>query len=242
MTQSRLFNFKAICSLTLIAGAISSPQAFAASLTYDAASAFEQGFISQSNPNGVWSYGFSSGFTAPITLYTSTAQPGVNGPNAQYWYSPSNNIGWSPTMEFNNGPAYADGNIDFLANELVAVAGIGGGEYSDLVFTVPTNGTYSVAANFRGAQIDIGTLVGVVVNGSTVFNSSVTVLGQNVPFNSIIDLTAGSTVVFSVGPGGGRTNTGLSATISAVVPLPAAVWLLGSGLLGLVGVARHKKA
>ncbi|MGB5426834.1 MAG: VPLPA-CTERM sorting domain-containing protein, partial [Gammaproteobacteria bacterium] len=26
------------------------------------------------------------------------------------------------------------------------------------------------------------------------------------------------------------------------VPVPAAVWLFGSGLLGLVGMARHKKA
>ena len=28
----------------------------------------------------------------------------------------------------------------------------------------------------------------------------------------------------------------------ATVPVPAAVWLFGSGLLGLVGIARHKKA
>ena len=29
--------------------------------------------------------------------------------------------------------------------------------------------------------------------------------------------------------------------ITAVVPVPAAVWLFGSGLLGLVGIARRKK-
>jgi hypothetical protein len=33
-----------------------------------------------------------------------------------------------------------------------------------------------------------------------------------------------------------------SETIGGVVPVPAAVWLFGTGLLGLIGVARRKKA
>ena len=36
-------------------------------------------------------------------------------------------------------------------------------------------------------------------------------------------------------------NVSISADVNAV-PVPAAVWLFGSGLLGLVGVARRKKA
>src|ERR1700684_2024179 len=72
--------------------------------TYDAAAAFEQGFTAQSNPNGVWSYGYSSGFTSPITLYTQTAQGPLNGNNAQYWLSPAVTINESPAAEYNNGP------------------------------------------------------------------------------------------------------------------------------------------
>ena len=54
-----------------------------------------------------------------------------------------------------------------------------------------------------------------------------------------------------VGLGGGsRTldTTGTDLQVyavwspSAVVPVPAAVWLFGSGLLGLIGMARRKKA
>jgi hypothetical protein len=51
-------------------------------------------------------------------------------------------------------------------------------------------------------------------------------------------------------PDDGSTNFGnvaytleLTGTITpSAVPVPAAVWLFGSGLLGLVGVARRKKA
>lgn len=28
----------------------------------------------------------------------------------------------------------------------------------------------------------------------------------------------------------------------AIVPVPAAVWLFGSGLIGLIGIAEHRKA
>ncbi|MGA3078883.1 MAG: IPT/TIG domain-containing protein, partial [Bryobacteraceae bacterium] len=216
MILSSFSRRSAILAYVAIATTVCSAQ------TYDVAAAFEQGWTSKSNPNGVWSYGYSSGFTNPVTLYSQTAQNGVNGPNAQYWVSPSVDIGTSPAAEFNNGPAYNDGNIDFLANEFVLVAGIGG-QYSDLVFTVPADGSYSIVATFRGAQNSIGTVVGVVANGSVVFSSSVTSEGQLVPFSAQAQLQGGDTIVFSVGPGGGSQNTGLAVTITA-----------GSGSLNLV--------
>jgi len=46
--------------------------------------------------------------------------------------------------------------------------------------------------------------------------------------------------VFATGSGLGQT-TSLVFTPSAV-PIPAAVWLFGSGLLGLIGIAKRKKA
>jgi len=38
------------------------------------------------------------------------------------------------------------------------------------------------------------------------------------------------------------TNANGSTTISPVVPIPAAIWLLGSGLIGLVGIRRRNTA
>ncbi len=41
---------------------------------------------------------------------------------------------------------------------------------------------------------------------------------------------------------GGFVDATAQAVAPAVVPIPAAVWLFGSGLIGLVGIARRKKA
>jgi len=90
----RAYGVFVLCAATAIA--------LPAQTTYNAATAFEAGWTAHSNPNGVWSYGFSSSFTSAITLYDTTAQPGINGPNAQYWISSLNNVGESPSAEYND--------------------------------------------------------------------------------------------------------------------------------------------
>lgn len=47
---------------------------------------------------------------------------------------------------------------------------------------------------------------------------------------------------YGTGPIHFGVDGGLTFAPAAVVPVPAAVWLFGSGLLGLVGMARRKKA
>ncbi|HYL64932.1 MAG TPA: hypothetical protein VE077_20140 [Candidatus Methylomirabilis sp.] len=181
--------------------------------TYNPVTSFENGWTTHCNPNGVWSYGYSSGFTSPITLYDKTVRNGINGPNAKYWLSSSVHRGTSPAVAYNDGPAFDDGNSALLANEFDIVAGLGG-QYSNLIFTAPADGEYSIAGDFRGAQYGVGTVVGVVADGKIVFSSKVTFAGEHVPFRIAPSLQAGSTVVFSVGPGGGNQNTGLSIAIA----------------------------
>ena len=59
-------------------------------------------------------------------------------------------------------------------------------------------------------------------------------------------VNAGDRINFAVGPHTDGTysygTTPLAATITSAVPLPGAVWLLGSGLLGLAGFRRFRKS
>jgi hypothetical protein len=212
-------------------------------MMYDAAAEFEPGWNAQTNSNGVWSYGWSPASGGPITLYTQTVQNGINGPNAQYWLSPSVDIRNSPAAEFNNGPAFDDTNVNFLANEFILVSGIGG-QTSDLIFTAPASGVYSIVGSFRGSQHRISTIVGVVGNGNVLFSSTVTSVGQIVPFSTEVTLNAGNTVVFSVGAGDGLQNTGLATTVTleaATLPEPSTLAFLGAGTTLLVFYKRRRR-
>ena len=180
---------------------------------FDPVATFEDGWTRRKNPDGVWSYGYSEGLGDPGTLYDKTARNGVNGQNAEYWLSSEVNERTSPAAQFNNGPAYNDGNVDFLKDEFVLVAGVRG-HYSNLIFTAPESGDYSIAGNFRGAQYAVGTVVGVVTNGSVALRSRVTAVEGLVPFRLTSKLRAGERVVFAVGPGEGTQNTGVSVTIT----------------------------
>lgn len=79
----------------------------------------------------------------------------------------------------------------------------------------------------------------------TTKNTSATVWsGVSIDTNADTNAYPGTTMID--GPFAGQSANfnvkGIQATPLAAVPVPAAVWLLGSGLLGLVGVARRKMA
>ena len=59
------------------------------------------------------------------------------------------------------------------------------------------------------------------------------------------DIITGGSFEFTLLNGGSNLIAGFVDTFgeaTAVIPVPAAVWLFGSGLLGLVGVARRRRA
>ena len=117
-------------------------------------------------------------------------------------------------------------------------------------------GTYTFdASNAQdGSAMYTGIVVGAgQVGGHILFNYNTAV---DIDVINVWDVTTAAGVTSYVstdGDGDGKRGIamidgafpGFSANFdftTAAVPVPAAVWLFGSGLLGLVGVARRKKA
>jgi hypothetical protein len=82
---------------------------------------------------------------------------------------------------------------------------------------------------FAGPCIGVGcsVTIGNVSEGPTLYTGDVT---STIGIHMNFELSAGDRVTF---------NTSFEVN---PVPVPAAVWLFGSGLLGLIGIARRKKA
>jgi hypothetical protein len=127
-----------------------------------------------------------------------------------------------------------DGNVAQAANEILLVASVFQNLVTELIFTAPVSGIYSLTSSFIGDQggIDVG--VDVLRNGSVLFSSNVTSLGQVVPFNATLTLAAGDTLAFAVTQGSGTQNTGLDVSLTTGVPEPStwAMMLLGFAGLG----------
>ena len=116
--------------------------------------------------------------------------------------------------------------------------------------TVPTGSTGTLIDGFRyqnlttnitlnnGDSYRIGALVPKnheLVNGvSSITSTSITVGATHY-------FTGGGTLSYPSTVSSGKAYITSNMLISAV-PIPGAIWLFGSGLLGLIGVARRKKA
>jgi hypothetical protein len=81
-------------------------------------------------------------------------------------------------------------------------------------------------------------------NGKASFNSTAAV-GTDLNFYALQASSTSGLAKIAGTPSTGSWNLGTNGTLSysvAAVPLPPAVWLLGSGLIGMVGVARRSRA
>lgn len=176
--------------------------------TYDPASDFAVGWSAGDNPNGVWSYGYAASPTGALTLYSARVV-GADSSQQMMWISPEHNCcSASPSVGFNNGPAFDDGNVAQAANEVLLVSSVSQNLATELVFTAPRTGSYSLQSSFVGDQRGVGVGVDVVHNGSILFSSSVTRFQQVVSFGADVTLTAGDTLAFVVTQGPGSRTSG----------------------------------
>jgi hypothetical protein len=190
------------------------------SATFDPVADYDAGWLSGSNPNGVWRYGWSSTLASPLTLYsqnyTTTQDCGLS--TYRVWNDPFNNASFTPAVIKNIGPTCSNGNVDIPTGVLTQhFGGLSGTDYSHVLFTAPFGGAHDVAITFTGRQNGLSTSVNVLVNGTSVLTGFMTANLQTVLYSATLALSAGDTIDFATGPGPfGPGHVGLSGTITAV--------------------------
>lgn len=216
MKQLRLLGYALIVlSLISFCASAQTPQWVTAS--YDAV----KDWSSQSNPNGVWSYGYLSNWGAPFTLYTSGGWCNVPGTSA-WWYAYCT----VPLVAHNDTGKTLCGTTYCVPPQYLAFHPGQNGELSVVRFTAPASAMYSMRVKFQGQDFGFPTSTYVYVllkSKKLLLAAPITSYELPVSFNSeVFKLSAGDTVDFMVDWGAdGNYNgdsTGVQAKISKLGP------------------------
>jgi hypothetical protein len=182
--------------------------ATAAGQTYDATADFS---ITNGNPNGVWTYGWSATLTSALQVYPAATHD-ANGD--EEWIDPA--------IVNLDVPRVARNPTDTATQFVPAHSTIfhpgKNGEYSHFVWTSLGEIVVTVAANFTPVDSG-GTDVHILQDGVSLFSAQVSP-GQPQTFNGTITVHAGSKIDFAVGVGADGNffsdTTGISATLTSV--------------------------
>ncbi len=141
--------------------------------------------------------------------------------------------------------------VDYIANDyfnlLLTANAISEIIIDDEIFLLNSN--YLLESNSYAGTLTVGTLLAAEFSDLTYTEV------YNPITNELLSYDVGATLIYTGGSLMGSYTGGLlvgnfladlsqvNATVAEVqaVPVPAAVWLFGSGLLGLAGIARRKK-
>jgi hypothetical protein len=172
-------------------------------------------FSTNSNPNGVWSYGYATNLGGSLILYTDTA------------FGTASVIGWrhdisagTPAVFYNRTGNTNNIGTPVLGPHQACFHPGPDNEYSIYRFTAPAAGSYQLQASFAGAD-SVGTTtdVHVLLNDSPIFNGSVTGFGPGTgpSFSTNLMLRANDRIDFEVGDGPNDfqyDSTGIQATLT----------------------------
>jgi len=171
------------------------------------------GFSTNSNPNGVWTYGFSTNVGGTLIPYFE------NGSTGQFEYWRTNLWLGAPNIIFNpSGTPVTSTTITLGARQLAFHPGPNG-EVSIIRYTCTTNDAYRLVATFGGADF-VGpttTDVHILRNGVPIFDGIVNAYGPGPSFTTNLNLVAGEQVDFVVGYGTNNNFTWDTTTIAAVI-------------------------
>src|ERR1035437_6660666 len=175
-------------------------------------------FSTNSNPNGVWSYGYATVLGGNLILYTDTS---LSTASVIGWW---HNIAFGVPAVFYNRTDHAttagDGTPNLGPHQACFHPGPDN-EYSIYRFTAPAAGNYQLQAAFVGADI-VGTTtdVHVLLNDSSIFDGSVNGFGPGTgpSFSTNLVLQANDRIDFEVGDGTSgffSDSTGIQATLTS---------------------------
>jgi len=166
-------------------------------VTYDVG----RDFSTETNPGGVWSYGYSVELSGPLTLFTQTAAPDF--PLRQWLEDLSLR---APSVANNPTEATLELGTGIFPPGKTTLHPGPGGEHCVIRFTAPFKGVYQISGSFEGNDV-VGTTTDVhlLVRDVPVFEDAVTGFGSESarPFNHSAHLEVGDHVTFSVGFGNG---------------------------------------
>lgn len=181
------------------------------------------GFNTIRNPAKTWSYGYRDGDCGTFTGLPYFRSIAFDGSSTAY-------LGfWSRTPNFNVpfvGKNLSADTQTFSGTAIVPtnllVLYPGNQELRAIVrWTVPTTGTYNIAARFRGIDTTPTTSsYRVLYNRAELATGVISSYGTDIPYNNTFYLTAGNTIDFEVGNGvilnNFKDSTGLDVTFTKV--------------------------